>query len=311
MALTVEREKQRIQQLINLDDQTDQQSSQYTAECLAFIQTHLLAFYERYADDTGLSLQQVNQRVSRWDMGQWKQAINQMGDVSDWPEDAKQRMTIAGFIAGIDRSHLLDSIITLGVVKMTVSNQKNITHRLQLDGKTEAKRMGDFFDLTIKQSKKVTSIITDPETTKIWSRNLWVDTDKMAGDVQYLVNQHLKHGMSLNDLNNILAAHANPKQFKPEQSLADRINQMEFNARRIVRTESARIKDEVNMTTYRMKGVQRVTWVAEPGACQKCVGLEEGGPYPINDAPGIPDDSHPNCRCSKIPHVEILNRRYF
>ncbi|WP_047021000.1 hypothetical protein [Levilactobacillus brevis] len=311
MPLTLNQEKQRIQQLINLDDQTDQQSSQYTAECLAFIQTHLMAFYERYADDEGISLTQVKQRVSMWDMGQWKQAISQMGDVSDWPDDAKQRMTISGFIAGIDRSHLLDAIISLGVIKMTVSNQKNITHRLQLDGKTEARRMGDFFDLTSKQSKKVTSIITDPETTKIWSQNLWVDSDKMAGDVQYLVNQHLKHGMSLNDLNDILASHANPKQFKPGQSAADRISQMEFNARRIVRTESARLKDEVNMVTYRMKGVTKVDWVCEPGACLKCQGIEELGPYPINGAPDIPDDSHPNCRCSKIPHIENLNRSYF
>lgn len=270
-----------------------------------------MAFYERYADDEGISLTQVKQRVSKWNMGQWKQAISQMGDVSDWPDDAKQRMTIAGFVAGIDRSHLLDAIISLGVIKMTVLNQKNITHRLQLDGKTEARRMGDFFDLTSKQSKKVTSIITDPETTKIWSQNLWVDSDKMAGDVQYLVNQHLKHGMSLNDLNDILASHANPKQFKPGQSAADRISQMEFNARRIVRTESARLKDEVNMITYRMKGVTKVDWVCEPGACLKCQGIEELGPYPINGAPGIPDDSHPNCRCSKIPHIENLNRSYF
>ena len=304
--MTVAQEKKRIQQLINLDNQTDSKSNQYTAECLGFIQSHLLVFYEQYADDTGLSLSQVNQRVSRWDMAQWKRAIGQMGDVSDWPEDAKQRMSITGFIAGIDRSHLLDAIISLGIIKMTVLNQKNITYRVELDGKAEAKRMGDFFSLTSKQSKKIASIITEPETAKIWSRNLWIDADKMAGDVQYLVNQHLKHDMSLNDLNDILASHANPKQFKPTQSAADRIRQMEFNARRIVRTESARLKDEVNMTTYRMKGVKKVDWVCEPGACLKCQGIEELGPYSVNGAPGIPDDSHPNCRCSKIPHVDRM-----
>ncbi|WP_334468887.1 hypothetical protein [Levilactobacillus sp. HBUAS67488] len=64
---------------------------------------------------------------------------------------------------------------------------------------------------------------------------------------------------------------------------------MEFNARRIVRTELARIKDKVNMTTYRMKDVKKVDWVCEPGVCQKCQGIEEGGPYWINDAPGIPE----------------------
>ncbi len=236
-------------------------------------------------------------------MSQWQQALAQMGDVSDWPDDAKQRMSITGFIAGIDRSHLLNAILALGVIKMTVSNQKNITHRVALDGKTEAKRMGDFFNLTSKQSKKITSVITDSSNTNVWSRNLWIDSDKMAGDVQYLVNQHLKHGMSLNDLDSILANHANPSQFKPSQSAADRIQQMEFNARRIVRTESARIKDEANMATYRMKDVKQVDWVCEPGACQKCQGIEEGSPYWINDAPDIPDDSHPNCRCSKIPHI--------
>jgi len=57
------------------------------------------------------------------------------------------------------------------------------------------------------------------------------------------------------------------------------------------------------MTTYSMQGVKWVNWVIEPSACEKCLGIAEGGPYLLKDAPSIPDDTHPNCRCSKIPRT--------
>jgi len=115
-----------------------------------------------------------------------------------------------------------------------VKNQRGIVKRVTEDGRAEVKRMTDAFNLPKNQVKNMTSIITQPETRKLWSDSLWVDSDKLASDVQYLVNQHLKHGMSLDDLDELLNKHANPKQFKPGQSIADRIEQIKFNMRRIL-----------------------------------------------------------------------------
>lgn len=309
MPLTVHQERQRIQELISLDNRSDQDNSQFYSDCLAYIRDHLIAFYQQYADENGLSITQTVARVSKWDLSEWKRALDSLGDISEWSDEATKRVKLQSFTAGIDRGHLLGAILALGIIALTVKQQRAIEKRITSDGRTEAKRMTQAFNLPNKKQKQVTSIITQPETRKIWSNNLWIDSDKLAGDVQSLVNQHLKHGMSLNDLSNILAGHANPSQFKPNQSLADRIKQMEFNARRIVRTESARLIDEVNMATYRMKGVKEVDWVTEPGACVKCQGIADEGPYNLDEAPLIPRDTHPNCRCIKIPHVSVMAQR--
>lgn len=244
---------------------------------------------------------QVASKVSAWDFQQWEQALKQM-DMQGWPDEAVSRVHYYAAKAGVDKAHMMAAIMALGILRMSVRNYNNIQHRTQLDGKTEVKRMAAEFNLSKSEVAKAASVVTDPKTQAIWSKNLWVDTDKLANDVEALVNKHLKHGMSLQDLENILVDHANPNQFKPNQSIADRIHQMEFNARRIVRTESARLVNQVNMTTYRMNGIQYVIWVTEPGACDKCVGIAESGPYAIGDVPSIPDDSHPNCRCHITPY---------
>lgn len=312
MPLTIQQERQRIQQLIDLDSQSDQNSSQYYSDCLAYIRNHLTAFYQQYAGESGLTISQTVARVSKWDLKEWKQALDSLGDTSDWPNEAIKRIKLQSFTAGIDKGHLLGAILALGVIALTVKQQHSIDQRVTSDGKAEAKRMVQAFGTSLQKRKHVTSIITQPETRKIWSDNLWIDSDELAGDVQSLVNRHLKHGMSLNDLSTILESHVNSSQFRPNQSIADRIKQMEFNTRRIVRTESARLIDEVNMTTYRMNGVKEVDWIAEPNACTtgaNCAAIAANSPYGIDEVLSIPGDTHPNCRCIKIPHVSVLDKR--
>ncbi|WP_268914015.1 hypothetical protein [Lentilactobacillus sp. SPB1-3] len=300
VSLTIQQERQRIQQLVDLDNQTDIQSRQYYNDCLMFIRNHLSQFYSQYATENGLTVSEVSRKVSRWDLQQWENAVKQM-DMSDWPDEAFARVKAYNAQIHIDKKHVMMAVLALGIIQMTVKNQQNVAHRLVLDAQTEAKRMADAFDLSQNKVKQVSSVITKAETRSTWSSNLWIDSDSLANDVENLVNKHLKHGMSLQDMDDILADHANLKQFKPNQSVADRVRQMEYNAQRLVRTESARLVDEVNMATYRMEGVKYVAWVTEPSACIKCIGIALGGPYPIEEAPMIPDDSHPNCRCHKTP----------
>lgn len=292
-----------MNQLIQLDNQADKQSDQYYSELLSYIRDHLLAFYQKYAGENGLTLSQTMTRVSKWDLEQWKQALDSLGDTSDWPEEVQDRLKIQTYVASVNRQQLIGSILTLGVIGLTVKNQRTIEKRIKSDGIDEVTHLKKTLKLPPKQVKKAMSVITQVSTRNQWSENLWMDSDKLAGDVQYLVNQNLKHGLSLDSLPNLLEKHTNPNQFKPGQSIADRAEQMSYETKRLVRTESARMKQQVDLATYRMKGVKWVKWLTEPGACSKCQGIAAGGPYAINDVPDIPGDSHPNCRCSIVPYV--------
>lgn len=271
-----------------------------------------MAFYTQYSDETGLSLTQVRRKVSSWDRQEFRRAIAEL-DIRNWPDEATDRLDFySGSYKDIDKRHMLIAIIALGLLQLTSRNHRAIAKRVGDDIKQQYSYLRKGYNLTSKQvgvAKHEVSVITNPKNVAQWSDRLWVHNDELAGDVERLVNRHIRHGMDLKDLGKLLESHMNSKQFKPTKSVADRVKQMDYISQRLVRSESARLIDEANMTTYRMLKVTKVDWITEPGACTKCLGLAGDGPYDLDDAPSIPGDSHPLCRCSKIPHVSVMEKR--
>ncbi|GEP72021.1 hypothetical protein [Lentilactobacillus rapi] len=319
--LTANQQRHRIAQLINQDNQTDRQTDKYYDEAMSYIREHLMAFYQQYADENGLSIQQTQQQVSTWDLQEWQSAINEMQVDSSWPQEATDRMKVYGTIAGLDRGHMLTAILALGLIRLTVRNRKATSKRIDEDATQEMTRMKNAFNLDEIQRnrlvqkaqdlKKTTtyyphqtprSVITKPETTQIWSKKIWIDTDTMTNDVENLVYKHLQNGMNLQDLRNLLMGHVNPNQFKPNASVADRVKQAQYQTMRIVRSESSRMINGINMATYKMHGITQVEVVGEPGICQYCQGIVDANPYKIDDAPQPP--FHPNCRCELVPYLD-------
>lgn len=285
--------------MITLDNQTFQETDSYFQTALLAIKNNLDLFYSKYADETGLSIRQTAVRVSKWDLNQWKNIVSSF-DMSDWPVEAQDRAQVYGVQAGHDRTALIGAIIGINLVNASVRVQRTIQSRLDDDSSDEIKRLKKHDNLTKKQSKTVSSVITDPDNVSTWSKNLWLDNNELSNDVQKLVNKRLKHGMSLNELQDLLVTHTNPKQFKPNQSVSDRIKTAQSNAKRIIRTESSRLVNSANLTTFRIKGYEYVNIQTEPDACDTCKLLASLGPYKIGIVPYIP--AHPNCRCVYFPH---------
>ncbi|MDB1104623.1 hypothetical protein [Lentilactobacillus parabuchneri] len=306
MLITISKEKQRIQQLVNLDNQTDQKTNQQVDQTLTFIKSHLYEFYQHYADENGITVATAAGQISAWDKQQWEKAVSEV-DITDWPQEATKRGTVLSALAGIDKSNLWGAIAGLSIIKLTVQQLNAVNHRLELDTSSEIKRMKANFKIdpqNLSKLEKATNQSIAESAKTGWSPNLWEQNDEMVADVQKLVNHAMKHGMTAQDIDKLLAKHENPSQFKPGQSIADRIQQSQFNMRRIVRSESAIAKYKINMATYKQQGYAMVDWITEPGACDKCQSIADDGPYDIDNAPEVVNDSHPNCRCSVIPYVD-------
>ena len=312
--LAQQNEKRRINELLAQDEISNSQSDRLYRQALTMIRDNLQDFYMQYAGETGLSLAQTRHAVTGWDMQQWKKAVNSV-DMVSWDDEAKYQAGKYSYQAGHDRTNMIDAIIGLAVVDMTANMRQLINDRLTTDQASQIKHLEanleQYLDRKVKapliyelpSKSTAKSIITQQETRNLWSDQLWLNSQEMANDVQTLVNKHLRHGMDLKDMQDMLTEHVNPKQFRPGQSLADRMKQVDYSTQRIIRTESARLIDEVNMSTYRLNGVSMVQWVTEPGACEKCQAIADQGPYTLAGAPSIPGDTHPNCRCSKIPFI--------
>lgn len=73
-------------------------------------------------------------------------------------------------------------------------------------------------------------------------------------------------------------------------------------ARMIARTEVNRAELSGNLAAYEQMDVDQVDWVNGEEACDECQGYEDGGPYSLDEANDLLDETHPNCRCGIVPH---------
>jgi SPP1 gp7 family putative phage head morphogenesis protein len=73
----------------------------------------------------------------------------------------------------------------------------------------------------------------------------------------------------------------------------------------IAQTESSRAVASATMETYAANGVTEWDLVISDTACDDCVLIEAGNPYPVGDDSNAPP-VHPMCRCSLSPVVESI-----
>lgn len=85
--------------------------------------------------------------------------------------------------------------------------------------------------------------------------------------------------------------------------LADRIDAVGITrANTIARTEIMHSHLRARATEWGRSGIQTVDLLLAPDACELCLTLKAGEPYPIDEAPGLLP-RHPNCRCSIAIHT--------
>ena len=301
--ITTTQTKNRIDQLITLDKQTDTIHSRYNARLLQYIASHLNQFYDHYATDNGLDLNTASQELNSWDVDQWNQALSQFNP-STWPVPAKARLAAYAAAAHIDNKHMLTAIIAVGLIANTVITQRHILDRIAQDGITQGKFLHHYLNDSAKADRDGLKIVTKNRLKPKWIKTLWSHPDNIADDVETLVNKKIRKGMTAKDLDKLLTFHANPAMRTPNTSIADRVAQLIGDAGRITRTESASEINDINRAIYIDSGVREVDIVNMPGACVLCQDLAADNPYDIMDYPNLP--YHINCRCSVTVHSSPL-----
>ena len=93
---------------------------------------------------------------------------------------------------------------------------------------------------------------------------------------------------------------------KEMKLLANKYGTSEYNAKRLIKTEIARINADTDQAMLKDNGFTHMIFVAESGACDIC--------KPLNNT-AVPIDKvekgvnmfpmHPNCRCSAYGHIEM------
>lgn len=289
MALNEKAVKKRIAQLQTEDNDFSQELDAYYDAALSYISNHLSAFYEHYADENGLTVTQAAQTIGKWDKTQWQMAIDELNS-DNWQPESKKRAKFLGNYAGLNVGNMIAAIAGLGIIAWLDKAIKRSQKRAGNVAKGEKSFLNSY--------KLAAGAYNTGSIGKVLSDSIWIDGDRLIDDVRAELFKCYQTGKSFDDLRQKLIRQVKPT---PGTNIADRMTQAESKVDRLIRSESAKMIDEIDTAAYKEAGVEYVNWVIEPGACSKCVSLKESGPYPIDKAPALVIDSHPNCRCAKVP----------
>lgn len=311
--LTIQQEQNRILELTRQDNDTSEKLDTYYDQAMLFISNHLTAFYEHYAIENSVSTVQATQTIDSWGLKQWTNAIDEL-DTDDWLDDTKERAKAVGGYAGLNVGNLMSSVALLAIISLINKSIILANSQVKRQTKDEKKFLNNSFKSeTPKKVKKTTKL--DPlahaksEYSKLdypsLSDNLWTKGDQLISDVRSQLFKHFMSGGDLNGLRDNIVHHVNKNQFNPRKSIGDRIYQQMTNTDRLLRSESAMMLDYMDDYSYKKNGIKYVNWVTEGGACSLCMQLAANGPYLIDEAPRRVIDSHPNCRCGKVPAADM------
>lgn len=190
--------------------------------------------------------------------------------------------------------------------RLAMKDVKVIENRL-LDVYVEQSRMtADDFGLYY-------SVDTDAAMTVIretWcsdgrdlSQRIWRNRDLLMQKLEDGLFDFVSRGQPTAQLvSDLIAEQIGPDAAEYGNVLDDDFREAYNNARRLVRTETARVQTRATQDRYKEAGFTKWRVIAEPDCCEVCADLAEQ----VFDIDQLVIPAHPNCRCAMAAITESL-----
>lgn len=269
--------------------------------------------HNRYAVNGVLVPSNLTGRVTLKDMQLLKEQYDKLPDDMTLPE--KQRANLYTAISQTSRRGLVTALLGLGLALATHKVAKVLSKNNRQAVSDEIDYQSNHIEMTEKQRDRLAKhgkqvakdsyVSVNGDIKPIpWLDRLWLNHDQILNRIDSTISKALAQGMRPEDIADKLFP-GNAQSMK-EDNVPKALRDASVSAKRLARTEAACREDEMAMSFFKSANVKYVDWITEPGACNKCMSIQEDSPYPIDEAPSITGDTHPNCRCRKTPHNEKL-----
>ncbi|MCD7086244.1 ADP-ribosyltransferase [Limosilactobacillus fastidiosus] len=291
------------------DEQFNTKLQQYYQRAVDNINKDIDTEMAKIVDENGNSVN-AYKSVSKSDMEAYKREAKQVVaqaetmrkkgkyvTYADFSDEVNQRMRVYNATMRLNRLELLKSQIGVNLVGATVQSDSELQQKLGNDYISELKRQAGIMKVAAEPSmwtgKKVAKIVMTQTGGTSFSKRFWANQDVLKARLDEVLTNGIIQGQSSRKM-----------AVRLKSQVKDTVNNHCYVTERIARTESARVQYTAQIDSIKKNGYRFVQWFAEPKACVTCshiVHQDNGygpGVYKINKVPRIPDDTHPNCRCS-------------
>lgn len=292
------RERQVMDDWAKKDIELDKVLTEVYKEGAKRIQSRIDGFYMRYAQKEGLTLAEAKKAADLFDVKLWEQDAAKAVADKDFSPYANQWLRLYNLKMKVARDELLKRELELEISKLTnqVETQMNIA-RMDAAMK-EFERQANILGGSTGTPQRLKSVLNANFYGKNFSERVWG-------------NGGLYHQMQKQVFKSISNIMTDMDGYRKERNrLANVMGAKKHEAVRLLKTEMARIRSDVDLAKYKENGFTHYVFVCEPNPCKICVEYDNQvfevskGMTTITMPP-----LHPNCRCSTYGRVELPDKK--
>lgn len=281
--------------LMKRDVDRDAILTQLYQESFNRLQTEIDHFYMAYAGKEGLTKQDAMKRASEFDVTKFAEKAKKAVKEKDFSQGTNSWLRIYNLKMKVSRLELLKSELALEIQNLTSEVNEIFDKARRDECLAEFKRQAGILGISSSGAKKRMQSILDADFYgQNFSSRVWGSTGLQATlqrDVFASLNRVYTDMMG----------------YKQEMNrLSKKYGTSKENAKRLLKTEIARINADTQHAMLKANGFTHMIFVAEPGACDICGPLDKKA-IPIDEVEkGVNMfPMHPNCRCSAYGHIKM------
>jgi len=287
--------------------QYERQLKKAYEETIRSIRKEVQAFYQRYSDETGVTLTSARRRLRPDEqMDFQKQArkyldeVERLGDKAFTAEYRGYLKKLSGraYISQMDElvtniRHNIEILATghnAGLGNTLKDAYEDGYFRTMFDAQ---KRAGVGVSFTTPGGKQLEAAIREKWLGQNYSDRIWADKKKLTDNIEQMLSQEFVRGRGPDDI---------------ARDFADRLNVSYSNAQRLIRTEINYISNKGSLQAYKDTGiVEKYRYLATLDSRTSDICRElDGEVFEIKEAKvgvNLPP-LHPYCRSTTVPHFD-------
>lgn len=282
-------------ELIKRDLDRDRLITELYQESYDRLQAQIDKFYLGYAGREGLTKQEAMKRASEFDVTKFAERARKAVKEKDFSHKTNTWLRVYNLKMKVSRLELLKAELDLEINSLTSNLDEVFDKARRSEYLAEFKRQAGVLGISSKGAKKRIEAILDADfygqsfSSRVWGKNGL--QSQLQKDVFASLNR------IYTDMNGYQ---------KEMKRLAERYNTSESSAKRLLKTEIARINADTDHAVLKDNGFTHMIFVAESGACDICKPLDNTA-VPIDKVEkGVNMfPMHPNCRCSAYGHIKM------
>lgn len=289
----------RVDEIIRYADQIDidvfAEIARIYLEEAKLVQKELFAFYQRFADDNGLTLQEAMNQLRHEDMSDYQQNAKRYFEQAEKDPELLKRLNEQYASARATRMDLLNLELTwrAGVLATSISStfEKHLLKTAKYAYRKAGDRRGTINEPALRE------LIRTPINGKNYSEHIWGNVDKLAEDLREVLRRGFIRGL-------------HPREMA--QEIAKKYNVARSRAQTIIRTDGTAIISNSVAKRYMDAGLKyyRILVHLDDRTTDICRQIaKEDNRYELSEmkaglnAPPF----HYNCRSGIVPDDEELD----